>query len=125
MRDNIKEYNAVENAARKFCEAVKKGDSSIVKPYFYEKACFYGQLNEETYQSGSIEEFYKTIDTFGACGDDYVARVDILTLEKTIAAVRVIEDNWHGYKFTDLLIMNKVNGEWKIVAKVYDTLSQA
>ena len=124
MRDDIKEYNAVEAVARKFCEAVKAGKSEIVKPYFYEKASFFGQLNKTTYQSGSIEEFYKTIDTFGACGDDYIARVDVLLLEKTIATVRVIEDNWHGYKFTDLLIMNKVNGEWKIVAKVYDTLSE-
>ena len=44
-------------------------------------------------------------------------------LEKTIAVVQVIEDNWHGYKFTDILNLNKINGEWKIVAKVYDTLS--
>jgi hypothetical protein len=60
MRDDIKEYNAVENVAKKFCEAVSRGQSEIVKPYFYEKASFFGQLNEETYQSGSIEEFYKT-----------------------------------------------------------------
>ncbi len=123
MRDDIKEYNAVENVAKKFCEAVKKGKSEIVKPYFYEKAVFFGQLNEEIYQSGSIEEFYKTIDTFGACGDDYISRIDVLMLEKTIAVVQVIEDNWHGYKFTDILNLNKINGEWKIVAKVYDTLS--
>ncbi|HIT54897.1 TPA: nuclear transport factor 2 family protein [Candidatus Galligastranaerophilus intestinigallinarum] len=123
MREQIEEYNAVENLARKFIEAVKKGDSKIVKPYFYEKANFFGQLNEKEYQSGPIQGFYDTIDKMGPCGDDYIARVDVITLEKTIAAVRVIEDNWHGYKFTDLLIMNKINGEWKIVAKVYDTLS--
>ena len=116
-----------ENLAKskKFCEAVKSGKSEIVKPYFYEKACFFGQLNEETYQSGPIEEFYKTIDTFGACRDDYISRIDILMLEKTIAVVRVIEDNRHGYKFTDILNLNKINGEWKIVAKVYDTLSKS
>ena len=123
MRDDIKEYNAVEQVAGKFCEAVKAGKSEIVKPYFYEKASFFGQLNETTYQSGSIEEFYKTIDTFGACSEDYIARIDILMLEKTVAVVQVIEDNWHGYKFTDILNLNKINGEWKIVAKVYDTLS--
>jgi hypothetical protein len=125
MRDDIKEYNSVEAVAKKFCEAVKAGESEIVKPYFYEKACFFGQLNEQTYQSGPIEEFYKTIDTFGACGDDYISRIDILMLEKTIAVVQVIEDNWHGYKFTDILNLNKINGEWKIVAKVYDTLSKS
>lgn len=124
MRADIKEYNAIENVAKKFCEAVKAGKSEIIKPYFYEKACFFGKLNEETYQSGSIEEFYDTIETFGACGEDYISRVDILDLEKTVATVRVIEDNWHGYKFTDILVMNKINDEWKIVAKVYDTLSE-
>ncbi len=125
MRDDIKEFNAVEQVARKFVEAVKKGDSSIVKPYFYDKACFFGQLNEQTYQSGSIQEFYDTIDKFGAVGADYTARVDVISLEKTIATVRVIEDNWHGYKFTDFLIMNKINGTWKIVSKVYDTLENS
>ena len=123
MREQIEEFNTVENLARKFIEAVKNGNSEIVKPYFYEKASFYGQLNEKEYQSGLIQLFYDTIDKMGACTDDYVARVDVITLEKTIAVVRVIEDNWHGYKFTDLLIMNKINGDWKIVAKVYDTLS--
>ncbi len=123
MREDIKEYNQVEFVAKKFCEAVKKGDSSIVKPYFYEKACFFGQLNEKVYQSGAIQEFYDTIDKFGACDDNYISRVDVIFLEKTIAVVRVIEDNWHGYKFTDILNLNKINGTWKIVAKVYDTLS--
>ena len=66
-------YYHLHQVARKFCEAVKAGKSEIVKPYFYEKASFFGQLNETTYQSGSIEEFYTTIDTFGACGDDYIA----------------------------------------------------
>lgn len=123
MREQIEEFNAVENLAKKFISAVKNGNSEIVRPYFYEKASFFGQLNEAEYQSGSIQAFYDTIDKMGPAGDDYVARIDVLDLEKTIATVRVIEDNWHGYKFTDILVMNKINGEWKIVAKVYDTLS--
>ncbi len=41
MRDDIKEFNAVENVARKFIEAVKNGNAEIVKPYFYEKAVFF------------------------------------------------------------------------------------
>lgn len=124
MRDDIKEFNVVESVAWKFIEAVKNGNSEIVKPYFYEKAVFFGQLNEDVYQSGAIQEFYDTIDKMGAVKEDYIARVDVLALEKTIAVVRVIEDNWHGYKFTDILNLNKINGEWKIVAKVYDTLSK-
>lgn len=124
MRDDIKEYNAVENLGRKFVEAVRTGNAEIIKPHFYEKAVFFGQLNEIEYQSGAISQFYDVLKEYGPVGSDYIARVDVLSVEKTIATVRVIEDNWHGYKFTDLLIMNKIQGEWKIVAKVYDTLSQ-
>ncbi len=123
MREQIEEFSKVENVARKFIEAVRTGNSEIVKPYFYEKASFFGQLNEKEYQSGSIQGFYDTIDKMGSIKEDYIARVDVLNIEKTVAVVRVIEDNRHGYKFTDFLIMNKINGEWKIVAKVYDTLS--
>ena len=61
---------------------------------------------------------------YGAVNDDYISRMDVIALEKTIATVRVIEDNRHGYKFTDFLILNKINGEWKIVSKVYDTLAK-
>jgi len=44
-------------------------------------------------------------------------------LEKSIAIVKVIEDNWGGYKFTDYLTLWKKDNEWKIVAKAYDTLN--
>lgn len=65
MREQIEEFNRVENLAKKFIEAVKNGDSSIVRPYFYDKACFLGQLNEKEYQSGAIQLFYETIYKMG------------------------------------------------------------
>lgn len=123
MREDFCEYKKVEEIAEKFIEAVKNGKSEIVKPYFHENAVIFGQLDKDTIQAGSIQSFYDGIDKAGACGTDYVGRIDILTLEKTIAIVRIIEDNWHGYKFSDFLTLAKLNGEWKIVAKAYDTLS--
>jgi len=123
MREDFSEYTVVENIARKFIEAVKTGNSEIVKPYFHENAVIFGQLDKDTIQEGTIKQFYEGIDKMGPVGDDYVGRVDILTIQKTVAVVRVIEDNWHGYKFTDFLVMNKLNGKWQITAKSYDTLS--
>jgi len=123
MREDFSEYTVVENIAKKFIEAVKTGKSEIVKPYFHKNAVIFGQLDKDTIQDGTIQSFYEGIDKAGACGDDYVGRIDILTIQKTVAIVRVIEDNWHGYKFTDFLVMNKLNGKWQITAKAYDTLS--
>ena len=34
MRDDIKEYNAVENVAKKFCEAVKTGKAKLLNRIF-------------------------------------------------------------------------------------------
>lgn len=38
-----------------------------------------------------------------------------------MAIVRVLEDNWGGrIDFSDFLLLIKMDGEWKAVAKVYN-----
>jgi hypothetical protein len=124
MRGDISEYQKVEEVARKFIEGVRTGKSEILKGIFHEQACMFGRLSKDVTQEGTINNLYEGVDKVGPCKDDYVARVDILSLEKSVAIVKVIEDNWHGYKFTDYLTLWKKDNEWKIVAKVYDTLSE-
>ena len=123
MRADFSEYEKVEAVARKFIEGVKNGKSDILKGIFHEKAVIFGRLNKDTTQEGSITSLYNGVDKVGPCGKDYVARVDILALEKSVAIVKVVEDNWNGYKFTDFLTLWKKDGEWKVVAKAYDTLN--
>jgi hypothetical protein len=38
---------------------------------------------------------------------------------ETVAMVRLKLDNWTGHRFTDLFTMLKVDGEWKIMKKVF------
>ena len=123
MRADISEYQKVEEVARKFIEGVRTGKSEILKGIFHEKACMFGRLSKDVTQEGTINNLYEGVDKVGPCKDDYVARVDILSLEKSVAIVKIIEDNWHGYKFTDYLTLWKKDNEWKIVAKAYDTLN--
>ena len=123
MRADISEYKKVEEVARKYIEGVRTGKCEILKGIFHEQACMFGRLDKDTTQEGSIKNLYEGVDKVGPCKDDYVARVDILSLEKSVAIVKVIEDNWGGYKFTDYLTLWKKDNEWKIVAKAYDTLN--
>ena len=37
----------------------------------------------------------------------------------TIATARVEADNWTRHRFTDLFTLLKVDGEWKIMNKVF------
>ncbi len=119
MRADIAEYKAVEQAAMKFVRSVADGDSTYAKELFVDEAVLFGYLDGEL-EHGSIEQFYRNVDTVGA-GDGFKARVDVLSVEETVAVVRVLEEKWGGrIDFTDYLLMLKIGGEWKCVAKAYN-----
>ncbi len=119
MRDKIKEYEAVAKAAENFVRSVAEGNSSYAKQLFTDDAVLFGIL-DGVLEHGSIEQFYHNVDTVGA-GDDFKARIDVIAVEETVAVVRVLEEGWGGrIDFTDFLLMLKLNGEWKCVAKAYN-----
>jgi hypothetical protein len=119
MRSNISEYNAVVEAATKFTKSVAEGNSKYAKELFTDDAVLFGYLDGEL-EHGSIEQFYHNVDTVGA-GDDFKARIDIVSIEESVAVVRVLEEKWGGrIDFTDYLLLMKMNGEWKCVAKAYN-----
>lgn len=119
MRANIAEYKAVENAAMKFVKSVAEGNSSYAKDLFVDEAVLFGYLDGKL-EHGSIELFYHNVDTVSA-GKDFKARIDIVSVEETVAVVRVLEENWGGrINFTDYLLLLKINDEWKCVAKAYN-----
>ena len=119
MRSKLAEYKAVEEAAQKFVKSVAEGNSQYAKTLFTDEAVLFGFLDGKL-EHGSIEQFYHNVDTVGA-GDHFKARIDILSIEETVAVVRVLEENWVGrIDFTDYLLLLKIGEEWKCVAKAYN-----
>ncbi len=119
MRANIEAYKAVEEAAMKFVRSVAEGNSRYARELFTDEAVLFGYLDGEL-EHGSIEQFYHNVDTVGA-GPDFRARVDVVTLEETLAVVRVLEEKWGGrIDFTDYLLLLKMDGQWRCVAKAYN-----
>lgn len=119
MRSKLAEYKAVEEAAQKFVRSVAEGNSQYAKTLFTDEAVLFGFLDGKL-EHGSIEQFYHNVDTVGA-GDHFKARIDILSIEETVAVVRVLEENWGGrIDFTDYLLLLKIGEEWKCVAKAYN-----
>ena len=119
MRDKIQEYEAVARAAGLFVKSVAEGNSAHAKKLFTDDAVLFGILNGEM-EHGSIQQFYTNVDTVG--GDsNFKARIDVLDVEETVAVVRVLEEGWGGsIDFTDFLLLLKLDGEWKCVAKAYN-----
>ncbi len=119
MRDEIKEYEAVAKAAEKFVKSVAEGDSKYARTLFTDDAVLFGIL-DGVLEHGPIEQFYHNVDTVAA-GENFRARIDVLAVEETVAVVRVLEEKWGGrIDFTDFLLLLKLDGEWKCVAKAYN-----
>ena len=119
MRSEISVYEAVEKAAEKFVKSVSEGNRENAKELFIDEAVLFGYLDGDL-EHGSIEQFYDNVDSVAA-GDEFNARIDVLLLEETLAVVRVLEESWGGrIDFTDVLLMLKMDGEWKAVAKAYN-----
>lgn len=119
MRASIEEYKAVEEAAMKFVKSVAEGKSSYAKELFIDEAVLFGYLDGKL-EHGSIEQFYENVNTVGA-DKGFKARVDVIDIEETLAVVRVLEENWGGrIDFTDYLLLMKMDGQWRCVAKAYN-----
>lgn len=119
MRANIEEYKAVEQAAMKFVKSVAEGDSRYAKELFIDEAVLFGYLDGKL-EHGSIDQFYHNVDTVAA-GADFKARIDVIDVEETLAVVRVLEEKWDNrIDFTDYLLMMKIDGQWRCVAKAYN-----
>lgn len=119
MRASIETYKAVEEAAMKFVRSVAGSDSRPARELFTPDAVLFGILDGRM-ERGSIEQFYRNVDTVPA-GDTFRARVDVLAVEETLAVVRVLEEGWGGrIDFTDYLLLLKIDGEWRCVAKAYN-----
>ena len=114
---NVSDYEAVVKVVSKYTEACKSGKSDVMKPSFTENALMYGYLNGQLF-NGSIEALFGAVDQFGPA-PDAKTRIDVLSIEGTAATVRVVLDNWHGIAFTDFHSLMKIDGEWKIVYKVF------
>ena len=119
MRASIEEYKAVEEAAAKFVRSVADGDSRYARELFIDEAVLFGYLDGKL-EHGSIEQFYRNVDSVG--GDaGFRARIDVVDIEETVAVVRVLEEQWGGrIDFTDYLLMMKMDGRWRCVAKAYN-----
>lgn len=103
----------------KFVRSVAEGNSKYAKELFVSEAVLFGYLDGRL-EHGSIEQFYRNVDTVSA-GNDFKARIDVVDVEESLAVVRVLEEKWGGrIDFTDYLLLMKMDGEWRCVAKAYN-----
>ncbi len=113
----VTERDQIAEVLQYYIDGAKSGKGDDMKPAFHEDATVFGYVGPDLF-AGPIAQLYAWNDENGPATElqERIASIDIVG---TVATVRLELDNWTGYRFTDLFTLLKVDGEWKIMNKVF------
>ncbi len=114
---NVSEYGVIAKVVQHYIDGAKSGRGDDMKPAFHKDATISGYVGADLL-AGPIQKLFDWNDENGPA-TRLQARIASVDLIDTVAAVRLELDNWTGHRFTDLFTLLKVEGEWKIMNKVF------
>jgi len=114
---NNDDIGSIKSVIQHYIDGARSGKGGDMKPAFHEDATIFGYIGNDLI-AGPIQILFDWNDENGPAAD-IVANITNIDIEGTVATARVDSDNWTGYKFTDFFTLLKVDGEWKIMNKVF------
>ena len=117
MTAGVGEYDAIARTIQSYIDGARSGRSEDLKPAFHEDMTMFG-YDGSTFEKGSIQGFFEWHDENGPAAD-IRARIASIDLAETAATVPLEIDNWTGDRYTDMFTLLKVDGQWKIINKIY------
>lgn len=114
---NVSEYDAIAKTVQPYIDGAKSGRGDDMKPAFHKDATIFGYVSGDLF-GGPIQKLFDWNNQNGPA-TGLQARIASIDIIDTIATVRLELDNWTGHRFTDLFTLLKVDGEWKIMNKVF------
>jgi len=114
---NASEHDEIAKVVQHYIDGAKSGKGNDMKPAFHDDATIFGYVGADLF-AGPIQKLFDWNDENGAA-TELKSRIASIDLVDTVATVRLELDNWTGSRFTDLFTMLKIDGEWKIMNKVF------
>jgi hypothetical protein len=113
----VSEDNAIAETIQRYVDGGKSGRTIEMKAAFHPDATIFGYIGPDLF-AGPIQKLFDWNDQNGPA-TELQSRLATIDIEGTIATVRLELDNWTGHKFTDMFTLLKLDGEWKIISKVF------
>lgn len=113
----VNEYDAILATVQHYINGAKSGSSDEMKLAFHDQATIFGYVGPDLF-AGPIQGLYEWHNSNGAAPGVEI-RLGSVDVNGTAATVRLEIDNWTGHRFTDFFTMLKVDGQWKIMCKVF------
>jgi Putative lumazine-binding len=111
------EYDAIAETIQHYVDGGRSGSGDEMKAAFHQDATIFGYIGPDLF-CGPIQKLFDWNDQNGAA-TELQARIAGIDVTGTVATARVELDNWTGHRFTDMFTLLKVDGEWKIISKVF------
>ncbi len=116
-RTDVSEYGAIAKVLQHYIDGAKSGRGDDIKPAFHKDATIFCYVGDGLF-AGPIQQLFDWNEENGPA-TRLQARIASIDLIDTVASVRLELDDWTGDRFTDLFTLLKVDGEWKIMNKVF------
>ncbi len=113
----VREQGLIAKAIQPYIDGARSGRSDDMKLAFHADATIFGYAGAELF-AGPIQQLFDWHEANGPASE-LDARIVGIDLADTVATLRLELDNWRGARFTDLFTLLKVDGEWKIMNKVF------
>jgi hypothetical protein len=113
----VNEYDAIARTVQHYIDGGKSGSGADMKAAFHEDATIFGYVGDDLF-AGPIQLLFDWNDQNGPASE-LQGRLASVDISGTIATVRLELDNWTGHRFTDMFTLLKLDGEWKIISKVF------
>ncbi len=114
---NVTEHDVIAQVVQHYIDGARSGRGDDMKPAFHQDATVFGYIGADLF-AGPIQKLFAWNDENGPA-TELQARIASIDLVDTVATVRLELDNWTGHRFTDLFTLLRVDGEWKIMNKVF------
>ncbi len=114
---NVSDRDAITSVVEHYIAGARSGRGDDMKPAFHEDATIFGYVGADLF-AGPIQLLFDWNEENGPA-TGLRARIASIDLVDTVATVRLELDDWTGHRFTDLFTLLRVDGEWKIMNKVF------
>jgi Putative lumazine-binding len=114
---SLSEYDAISRTVQIYVDGGMSGKGDDMKPAFHKGATIFGYVGPDLF-AGPIQGLFDWVDQ-NPPATELQGRITSIDLAETVATVRLELENWNGHRFTDMFTLLKVDGEWKIMNKVF------
>jgi hypothetical protein len=117
LSSDLRQHDAIAKTLQHYIDGARSGKGDDMKPAFHQDATIFGYAGADLF-SGPIQQLFDWSDENGPAAE-LQARVASIDLVGTVAIVRLELTNLNSARYTDMFTLLKVDGEWKIISKVF------